>query len=1082
MNGAASDRATAIFFGLSQLPPDQHAAVIEQQCGNDPLLRHEVEQLLAGLERPEVPTPTPFPNADDSDGVAQPAGAVIGDFVVIRQIGAGGTGVVYLAHQRHPPRVVALKLLRREFMASAVQRRFEIEAELLAHLQHAGIAQIYAAHPGDEKTPPFIAMELVNGPPLTEFADRESLNVRDRVELMARVSDAVQHAHQRGVIHRDLKPGNILVNEHGEPKVLDFGVARRVAEVSPTTIATETGQLIGTLAYMSPEQVLAVPGSIDTRTDIHALGVILFRMLAGRLPFGHDDPPLPELARRIVQDDAPRLGAVKPDLRGDLEIIVARALAKEKERRYPSASALSADLRRYLAGEPISASADSAWYVVRRQLGRYRLALAVSAATLVAVTALAFYAILQRSRADQTNADLEHELTTSTIERGRLSALSGNQPVAEGLVWRELFKNPESQHARWTLWELYSREPSLWTRVPHNTGTHSIRFSPDGRWLATGGRADGVVHLVDPRTGEVRKSLTSSPTSGIRRAHFAPDGRSIVAGHEDGSIRFWDPESGTLIREFPQLAPGLVEFAVTGRREYIVIVAKGIVRTFSMATGALVADLTGIVPPSYSVAANESDTVAFIGSDDGTITAVDAVRRLKLWQHRPHLDQVSALDISPDGRTLVSGSIDEWIYFWDTATGARRRTIRTENGRVRNVWFNHTGTALGSTGYWKSLVWDLTQPTPVERSVGGSEGMTDLDFSPDGRSLVTAQGGGGWVRLWNLAADGRAAHWSGHRGIVSGVAVDDDGASFYTSGADGVVAKWRTSEDRLATLVNADKITYGFDRSDNGEWMVLVGEEGAASVWDARGGRKLTDLPGVKQSRSVLFVDNDRRIVIGEIDGTLKIFPWVNGEARAPVEVKTTHTEVLAMVARGSRFFIAHRDQTVLERDLASSQEVRTIKTVSSPFSVALSADARVLAIGTWLGAVEVWDLNAGKPLDSAKGPTALIHSVDISPDGQMIAIGSRDGTTRLWHIPTRQWLATVAARPSGAEMVLFLADGKRLVIGYEDGEVEVRDLDYFFRYVAGNAEYQLRLLNAAGESFPRAQEVIEWSRKVLQQ
>jgi WD40 repeat protein len=227
-------------------------------------------------------------------------------------------------------------------------------------------------------------------------------------------------------------------------------------------------------------------------------------------------------------------------------------------------------------------------------------------------------------------------------------------------------------------------------------------------------------------------------------------------------------------------------------------------------------------------------------------------------------------------------------------------------------------------------------------------------------------------------------------------------------------------------------------------------------------------------------VDNDRRIVVGEIGGSLKVFQWINAEARHPIEVKTHHTEVLAMTARGPRLFIAHRDGTVLERDIPTMKEVRTLATTSSPFSVALSPNARVLAIGTWLGAVDVWDLDAGQRIDSAKGQNALIHSVDISPDGQMIASGSRDGSTRLWHIPTRRSLATVAVRSSGAEWVLFLADGTRLVIGYEDGEVEVRDLDYFFRYAAGHAGYQLRLFTAAGEAFPRAGDVIAWSERTV--
>jgi eukaryotic-like serine/threonine-protein kinase len=207
-----ADRAAAIFLALSGVPDDQRPRLLAERCGSDAALRHEVERLLGTLDLPDSfldpPSPAAFP---DADAGAHPPGAVIGDFVLVRQIGAGGAGVVYLAHQQHPARVVALKLLRRQFVASAVQRRFEIEAELLAHLQHPGIAQVYAAHPGDDTTPPFIAMELVNGPPLTEYVEARRLSVPERLTLVAQACDAVQHAHQRGIIHRDLKPGNILV-------------------------------------------------------------------------------------------------------------------------------------------------------------------------------------------------------------------------------------------------------------------------------------------------------------------------------------------------------------------------------------------------------------------------------------------------------------------------------------------------------------------------------------------------------------------------------------------------------------------------------------------------------------------------------------------------------------------------------------------------------------------------------------------------------------------------------------------------------------------------------------------------------
>ena len=793
MNPDVRDRAAAIFLALSRVPADERKALLDERCGGDETLRREVERLIDGLNVPESFLVSPHtPPAMGEDGIPQPAGAIVGDFIVVRQIGSGGTGVVYLAHQQHPSRVVALKMLRREFVASTVQRRFEIEAELLAQLHHPGIAQIYAAHPGDETTPPFIAMELVNGPPLTEFAESRQLSVRDRVSLLARACDAVQHAHQRGIIHRDLKPGNILVNEDGQPKVLDFGVARTDgADVQLTTIKTQTGQLVGTLAYMSPEQVEASPGAIDTRTDIHALGVILFRLLTGRLPFGHDDPPLPELARRIVSDDPPRLGTIDPTLRGDLEVIVSRALAKEKERRYASAAGLATDLRRYLAGQPIAASADSAWYTVRRKLGRYRLALGLSAAAVVALAALAVYANLQRARADRVNVQVQNQLATSTIERGRLLSLTGNLPVAEELVWRELFRQPDSRHAQWTLWEVYSREPSLWAGVVHDTGTQTVRFSPDNRLLLSAGRLDGLMRLLDVDSRQVVRTLATEPRSGTRRAVFTPDGRQIVSGSEDGSIRVWDVTTGDMRREIRQAAQGLVDLAVADNGKLAVTAAGGRVQAWSLVTGQSVADLSNLTADVLTVAASPSGTLVVAGSNDGMLTAMDLAHRSRLWRLHAHDGQVNSVAIDPQDRIVASGGADGILHLWGADRGELRRTINTENGRVRNLSFTGDGATLAAAGLWRARAWDLKDPSSPPRNFGGSEGVTDLHLRADGRVLATCHGSSGQVRLWDLAADARTDHWPGHRGPVTGLVVGGDARSVASASADGTVSLWQ---------------------------------------------------------------------------------------------------------------------------------------------------------------------------------------------------------------------------------------------------------------------------------------------------
>ena len=263
--------------------------------------------------------------------------------------------------------------IRPGLASPALLKRFAHEAQILGRLHHPGIAQVYEAGLADDGQP-FFAMEFIRGLPLDEYARPPRPRPRPpALDLLARVCDAVQHAHDQGVIHRDLKPANILVEETGQPKVLDFGVARATdADLLTAAGLTRTGQLLGTPSYMSPEQVTADPAAIDHRADVYALGVILFELLAHRLPYRLENRPLAEAARLILEQDPPRLGSIDPELRGDVETIVAKALEKDPARRYASAADLAADLRRWLADEPILARPPSALYHLRKFARRHK--------------------------------------------------------------------------------------------------------------------------------------------------------------------------------------------------------------------------------------------------------------------------------------------------------------------------------------------------------------------------------------------------------------------------------------------------------------------------------------------------------------------------------------------------------------------------------------------------------------------------------------------------------------------------------------------------------------------------------------
>lgn len=362
---------------------------------------------LGALASPEDPTSTNQRNV--ARGLppqsARPLPAAIGRYRVIRLLGEGGMGTVYEAEQDHPRRLVAIKVLKTGTLGPDLRWRFEHETQALGRLRHPGIAQIYEAGTADTASgsQPYFAMELIHGEPLLQYAEAHRLNARQRLEIMVNICEAVQHAHQCGIIHRDLKPSNILVEESGHPKILDLGVARITDSDAQATQQTDLGQLVGTLAYMSPEQVLADPLALDTRSDVYALGVILFELLAGRLPY-KISKQLPEAVQTIREEDPTRLSSISRSYRGDIETIVGKALEKDKTRRYASAADLAADIHRYLHDEPITARPPNTTYQLQKFARRNKALVSGVAAVFLVLVAGIVASTWEAMRARQAEA------------------------------------------------------------------------------------------------------------------------------------------------------------------------------------------------------------------------------------------------------------------------------------------------------------------------------------------------------------------------------------------------------------------------------------------------------------------------------------------------------------------------------------------------------------------------------------------------------------------------------------------------------------------------------------------------------
>jgi hypothetical protein len=645
--------------------------------------------------------------------------AAIGRYRVIRLIGQGGMGSVYEAEQDQPRRTVALKIIRPGMTTPELLRRFEQETEALGRLHHPGIAQIYEASTADAGfgTQPYFAMEYVRGCTLSSFVKERELTPRDRLDLMARICDAVQHAHQRGLIHRDLKPGNILVDDTGQPKILDFGVARLTDQDTQTTSPTNMGQLVGTVAYMSPEQVLADPLEIDTRTDVYSLGVILYELLSGQLPYCVDKN-LHEALSSIRNQDPVRLSSVNRAFRGDVETIVAKALEKDRGRRYASVAELGADLRRYLANEPITAHPPDLKYQMKKFVLRRKRWIQTFAAALVLLLAggaIAAYQVSKYNSAAQQalkdrdkarRAQREREFAREAVIAD-VSAVSSEQLRAAMALYIASFANtfagqPKSEaRVRDSFADTYllinlpqearaQRELAERLRQPNEaapvsapfvqplqrpgwnaTGSptasrgagHRVVLLPSGKVLAVGGQ-DATAELYDPAMG--RWSVTGSLGRSRERpiALLLKNGEVLVAGGTgDTSAELYDPGTGTW------RATG--SLAVPRRTASGVLLKDGRVL------------ITGGSP---SPVAELYDPVTAAWSSGGTMTAIrsGAASRPDAKYHTSTL--------LADGRVLVVGGGENGLTsaeLYDPASGNW-----TATGSLATPRFNHSAILL----------------------------------------------------------------------------------------------------------------------------------------------------------------------------------------------------------------------------------------------------------------------------------------------------------------------------------------------------------------------------------------------------
>lgn len=759
----------------------------------------------AAAPEAEVQPSAPGGAADAEARVGERPATGLSRYKLLDIIGEGGFGTVWMAEQHEPVRrKVALKIIKLGMDTRQVVARFAAERQALALMDHPNIARVFDAGATDAGRP-FFVMELVRGVSITEFCDTRQLTTRERIELLIAVCQAVQHAHQKGVIHRDLKPSNILVTEQDAqavPKIIDFGVAKAIEEpLTDKTLFTRFSQFLGTPAYMSPEQAGWGGLDIDTRSDIYSLGVLLYELLTGQSPL---DPrqlrdASHEAVLKTIREIEPlrpsaRLSTLKPEdamtvaarrredphrlsmvLRGDLDWIVLKALEKDRARRYETANGLAADLRRYLNNRPIAARPPSTIYQIKKAWQRNRLvytALTVVVAALGSGFGISSWMLVRESRANQqarvAGESLRESLYASEMnsafhawEAGRLGRARHllerqRPPAGSGL--------PDLRGFDWRYLWSHTRPTELFTLT--NASDWGFALSDDGRTLvglvASSGDPylDGKLQFWNLAERH-RVALFRTNTSWLFNAAFAPDGRAFAVPKTwppltNHTVQVWDAEARQLTRELPTEQPPLgIAFSPDGKAlaasggVMYNPVLPGELRLWDAATGTLLRPPLVLPQWAYQVAFSRASQHLAVSCGDGVARIVEVSSGNLLAELRGHNGFVAAVAFTHDGTRLFTGDERGYVRIWDWANGYPEKTFKAHDAPIYQLDLTTNDQRLVTASRdFTARLWDRHTGEELARFAGHNGGVTSVRFLPGDQSLVTASQDHN-VKVWN---------------------------------------------------------------------------------------------------------------------------------------------------------------------------------------------------------------------------------------------------------------------------------------------------------------------------------------------